>query len=141
MNAWYDKLSKIKLITSQMNIFLYSYDLKLFQMNYINRVWWSIVPIWIYAIIYTIWTKSKSKSIASKQCSPCELFAADNACDLICREIDFSIFVIWLIWLIQFLIIAENIDHELCLGYKICNILLIVLCSLNIKFLSSQLRE
>ena len=33
MNSWYDDFSKIKLITFEMNVFLYAYNIKLFQLN------------------------------------------------------------------------------------------------------------
>ena len=33
MNSWYYDLSKIKLITFQMNTVLYEYNIKLFQIN------------------------------------------------------------------------------------------------------------
>ena len=38
MNSWYDDFSKIKLITFEMNVFLYAYNIKLFQLNDVARM-------------------------------------------------------------------------------------------------------
>ena len=38
MNTWYDNLDKIKSIIFQMNTFLYTYDIKLFQIKDIYKM-------------------------------------------------------------------------------------------------------